>query len=150
MIKMDNSYDERIEELLEGPYWIADILPEQVPAETGGQYPAVDRYFRQPERLAAIHRRQAEILLRLNCYQEMVASFDGGESWERNPEPEGFAARLSALPSQADFRALFPGRKAMIGIDPEDTWMTVWCPEPDFRQMIRQLALGEGFFFWQP
>ena len=147
---MDISYDEMIEELLEGPYWIADILPEQVPAKAEGQYPAVDRYFRQPERLAAIHRKQAEILLRLNCYQEMAVSFGGGDSWERDPEPESFAARLSALPSNGSFRALFPSRRAMIDIDPEDTWMTVRCPDAPFRSMIRRLAEGEGLFFWQP
>ncbi len=147
---MEGGYDGLMEELLEGPYWIADILPEQVPKGAGGQYPAVDRYFRQPERLAVIHRRQAELLLRLNCYEEMDISFDGGESWERDPEPERFAARLSVLPFNAAFRALFPARMTMIDIDPEDTWMTVWCKDPVFLTMIRKLAEGEGLFLWQP
>lgn len=147
---MEVSYDGIVEDLLEGPYWIADILPEQVPTGSEGQYPAVDRYFRKPERLAAIHRKQAEILLRLNCYHGMEVTFDGGDSWERDPEPEGFAERLSALPSNGSFRALFPARCAMIDIDPEDTWMTVWSRDPAFRDMIRLLAMGEGLFFWQP
>ena len=36
----DNGFDTLIEELLQGPCMVADILPEQVPAEAGGQYAA--------------------------------------------------------------------------------------------------------------
>ena len=43
-------FDDMMGELLEGPYWIVDILPEQVPADAAGQYFAVERYFLQPER----------------------------------------------------------------------------------------------------
>ena len=38
-------YDDLMGELLEGPYWIVDILPEQVSAGAAGQYFAVERYF---------------------------------------------------------------------------------------------------------
>ena len=34
-----------IEELLEKPYWIVDILPEQVKQDSPGQYFAVEKYF---------------------------------------------------------------------------------------------------------
>ena len=146
----NEAYEELTEALQEGSYWIADILPEQVPAGAAGQYPAVDRYFRQPERIGAIHRKQAELLLRLNCYEEMAVSFDGGETWERDPEPERFAGRLAALAPGVSFRALFPARRALIDIDPEDTWMTVYCPDPAFLALIRKLAEGEGLFLWQP
>ena len=36
-------FDEMMGALLEGPYWIVDILPGQVPAEAAGQYFAVER-----------------------------------------------------------------------------------------------------------
>lgn len=34
-----------IEELLEKPYWIIDILPKQVPKDSPGQYFAVEDFF---------------------------------------------------------------------------------------------------------
>ena len=40
-------FDDMMGALLEGPYWIVDILPEQVPADAAGQYFAVERYFLQ-------------------------------------------------------------------------------------------------------
>ena len=43
-----------VEELLQTPYWIVDILPAQVPADSAGQYFAVEKYLRQKERLAEI------------------------------------------------------------------------------------------------
>lgn len=60
-----------------------DILPERVPEHAGGQYFSVERYFRQPARLAALYRKFAELLLRLNCYADMAVSFDAGEHWEK-------------------------------------------------------------------
>ncbi len=36
-----------VEELLQCPYWIIDILPLQVPEDSPGQYFAVEKYFLQ-------------------------------------------------------------------------------------------------------
>lgn len=36
---------ENIDDLLQKPYWIIDILPKQVPADSSGQYFAVEKYF---------------------------------------------------------------------------------------------------------
>lgn len=96
--------------LLEGPYYVADVLPRQVPKEARGQYFAVEKYFLQPERLAALRRKFAGILLRYNCYLDMEVSFDNCETWETNPAPAAFAERLEALAPGAFLRALFPGR----------------------------------------
>lgn len=143
-------FDALAGELLEGPWWVADILPEQVPRGAPGQYFAVDRYFRQPERLAALYRGFAEILLRLNCYDTMAVSFDGGERWETDPAPQEFADALSGLRGNAFLRALFPERGAMIDVEPGDTWMTVYCPDAALRARIGALAAAQGLFFWQP
>ena len=145
----DRVNDPMVETRLDGPYWIADILPAQVPKGAAGQYFAVDRYFRAPARQAALHRRQAELLLRLNCYYDMAVSFDGGEHWETNPAPEPFADALTSLSTGSFLRALFPALDTMIDVEPEDTWMTVYCPQ-DPPELLRQLIAGEGLFLWQP
>ncbi len=100
-------FDDRMGELLEGPYRIVDILPGQVPADAAGQYFAVERYFLQPERIVPLRRKYAELLLRLNCYHDMAVSFDACASWETNPDPESFAARVAGLSGNEFLRAVF-------------------------------------------
>ena len=143
-------FDELMGELLEGPYWIVDILPEQVPANAGGQYFAVERYYLQPERIRALRRKYAEILLRLNCYYDMAVSFDSCASWETNPDPEAFAERVTGLRGNDFLRAVFAGQRAMIDCEPEETYLTVYDPDASLLPRLSALAAAEGFFVWTP
>ena len=143
-------FDEMMGELLEGPYWIVDILPEQVSADAGGQYFAVERYYLKPERIRALRRRYAEILLRLNCYYDMAVSFDSCASWETNPDPETFAERVVGLTGNDFLRAVFAEQNAMIDCEPEETWLTVYDPDAALQPLLTALAAAEGFFIWSP
>ena len=143
-------FDGLMGDLLEGPYWIVDILPEQVPADADGQYFAVERYYMQPERMRTLRRRFAEILLRLNCYYDMAVSFDSCESWEKNPDPEAFAERLTGLSGNSFLRAVFEARRAMVDIERDDTCMTVYDPDSLLLDKLRALAAAEGLFLWSP
>ena len=142
--------DDLADELLEGPYHILDILPKQVPRETGSRYFAVERYFLQPERLRSLRRRFAELLLKLSCYEEMAVSFDNGESWEKDPDPETFADRLVGLAGNRFLRALFPGRRVMIDLEADDTYMTCYGLEADLPELLRKLTEAAGLFLWSP
>jgi hypothetical protein len=142
-------FDNMMGELLEGPYWIVDILPEQVPADSKGQYFAVERYFLQPERIVPLRRKYAEILLRLNCYVDMAVSFDACASWETNPDPEAFAARVARLSGNEFLRAVFAEQNAMIDYDHNDTYLTVYDPGAALMDKIRSLAAAAGLFVWR-
>ena len=144
-----DAFDVLIETLLESPYRIMDILPEQVPASEEGQYFAVARYFTQPERLMPLRRKMAEILLRLNCYYDMAVTFDGGAGWEKNPDPEAFARNMEHLPTSTFLRAVFPARQVMIDVDFPDTYMTVFGSDPGLLDKLGKLAAAEGFFLWE-
>ena len=143
-------YDDLMEELLEGPYWVVDILPEQVSADAAGQYFAVERYFRQHERIVPLRRKFAEILLRLNCYYDMAVSFDSCTSWKTNPDPEDFTERMAGLSGHDFLRAVFERQNAMIDYDHNDTYLTVYNPDAALLDKIRALAAGEGLFVWSP
>ena len=143
-------FDDLMGELLEGPYLIVDILPGQVPAGSGGQYFSVERYFLQPERIRSLRRRFAEILLRLNCYFDMAVSFDSCETWEPDPDPEGFAEKLEGLSGNSFLRAVFEEQRAMIDIEHDDTYMTVYDPDSRLLDKLRALAAAEGLFVWCP
>ena len=136
-------------DLLEGPYAIVDVLPEQVPRDAPGQYFAVERYYLKPERLCGLRRKFAEILLRLNCYFDMAVSFDNCETWEMNPDPEAFVEGVLALSGNTFLRAAFPAERAMVDLDPCDTYMTAFGTNAGFMSKLRALASAEGFFVWK-
>ena len=46
-----------IDELLETPYWIIDILPKQVPMDSPGQYFAVEEYYLSKKQIAEVKNR---------------------------------------------------------------------------------------------
>ncbi len=146
----DNGFDTLIEELLQGPCMVADILPEQVPAEAGGQYAAVEQYYLQPKRLKKLRRKFARILLALNCYADMCVSWDAGEHWERNPDPETFVKKILRFSGHDYLRVIFEADKVMIDLDHTDTYMTVYDPGHRFTERIGRLAAAEGLFLWAP
>ena len=129
-----------IDELLQKPYWIIDILPEQVPADSPGQYFAVEKYFLGKEQLDRIKQKHIDLILKLNCYRRI--SID--EEEEGNPSPERIANEMRE-------RYLYIMlNDSMILSEPDDTHMTVFNPDKETLELIRKLAAGEGLYVWQP
>ena len=145
-----NTLDPLMARLLEGPYRVVDILPEQVPSDSEGQYFAVERYFLGSRRLRSLRRRWAELLLKLNCYDEMTVSFDGCVSWTQDPDPEGFADRVETMAVNDFLRAVFPRREVMVDLEPSFTFLTVYGTDRSLLRRLDRLAAAEGFFVWSP
>ena len=114
-----------------------------------GQYFAVERFFLAPERLREIRKKQTELLLKLNCYYDMRASFDAGETWSMNPDPEWLALELASLSNGKAVRILFPEQETMIDLDGCDTYMTVYHPSDEMCDLLGRIAGAEGLFLWE-
>ncbi len=142
-------FDSLIGELLETPCWIIDILPERVPSDAKGQYFAVERYYRQPERMASLYREFAELLIRLNCYYDMAVSFDSCGHWELNPDPEIFVDQVINIRRNDFLRVVFEEQGAMIDMDPGDTYLTLFDPEEKLLDLVKELARAAGLFVWK-
>ena len=129
-----------IDELLQKPYWIIDILPMQVPKDSPGQYFAVEQFFLEEERLSAIKQKHINVILKLNCYRDL--SID--EETEKNPRPERIAEEMRK-------RYLYlMSDDAMILSEPDDTHMTVFNPDEELLKLLKLLASSEGLFLWKP
>ena len=62
------TYDDRIDSLMEKPYWIVDMLPKQVPPRSGGQYFRVEDYIVNDDgRKHTLYTKLANVLVKLNC-----------------------------------------------------------------------------------
>ena len=140
-----------IEELLEQPYCVVDILPRQVPADGGGQYFKVEQYYlRDMGRLSCIY---ADILLKMNCYYDLALSLDA-DHWQVNPEPEKIVQVVMAclkgeLTETCLFVTLAEGTM-LLTLQRDTTYMTFYNPADETLQLLRQLALAEGLFVWKP
>lgn len=129
-----------IDELLQAPYWIIDILPQQVPADSPGQYFAIEDYYLEEERLAAIKQKHIDVILKLNCYRDI--SID--EEAELNPTPARIAEEMRR-------RYLYVMvNDAMILSEPDDTHLTVFNPDEKLLELLTALAVGEGLYVWKP
>ena len=128
-----------IDELLRTSYWVIDILPAQVPKDGPGQYFAIEKYFLDEKRLAAIKEKHINLVLKLNCYRQI--SIDGGEG---NPAPELVAEEMRK-------RYLYiTVDESMILSEPDDTHLTIFNPDAGLLELVREIAAGEGLYVWKP
>ncbi len=139
-----------IEKLLDTAYWIIDILPEQVPADSAGQYFAVEQYFLSADRKKMIHQKYADIFLKLNCYYDLLVSEDYGENWEKNPDPERLVLTVTGGNPTREVYVLLEEENALIILDKTDTNMTVYNAQDILLKRIKALVSGEGLYIWQP
>ena len=129
-----------IEELLNRPYWIIDLLPKQVPASGPGQFFAVERFFLEKSRIRRIKHQHIDLILKLNCYYSL--SLDDEE--ETDPLPQRIEKEMLSRYVYIRFK------NSMILSEPDDTHMTVFNPDEELLQMIKTLAAGEGLYVWKP
>ena len=127
-----------IEELLNAPYWIIDILPKQVPAGSAGQYFAIEKYLRETQ-LSDIKKKHVNLILKLNCYRDI--SLDEDKEINISPEKIADAIYKRYVNIMVD--------DAMIVSEPEDTYLTIYNPDEDLLTLMRELASGEGMFVWK-
>ena len=127
-----------IEELLNAPYWIIDILPKQVPASNAGQYFAIEQYLRDTQ-LSDIKKKHVNLILKLNCYKDI--SLDEDKEINISPEKIADAIYKQYVNIMVD--------DAMIVSEPEDTYLTIYNPDEDLLTLMKELASGEGMFVWK-
>jgi len=125
-----------IDELLQKPYWIVDILPERVEKDSKGQYFAVEKYFLENQ-LAEIKQKHISLVLKLNCYMDV--EIEG----EQNPPPAKIAEVM-----RSQFVYILVG-EGMILSEPDDTHLTVFNPDERLLGLVEKLAQAEGLFVWK-
>ncbi len=125
-----------MEDLLNTPYWIIDILPMRVPKEAHGQYFAVEDFFLK-EHLETIKKKHINLVLKLNCYLDIT--MDG----ESNPSP----TRIAKIMNER-YVYIMVG-DSMILSEPDDTHMTLFHPDEQLLGLVEKLSAGEGLFVWE-
>ena len=136
-----------IEELLSKPYWIVDILPKQVPANSGGQYFTIEKYFLTSPHVDAIYRKFALVLLKLNCYVDLAVFKVEDESWVENPAPDNLERLVL---ERKPLFVVLKQSQTMLSITGDDHNMTLYGADEETLQLISSIASAEGLSVWKP
>lgn len=129
---------------LEKPYWVIDLLPKQVPADSQGQYFNIEKHFLSQPQFADICRKFANVLLKLNCYYDFTVL--NPPDMGVNPAPEQLVNWLTAGKA---LHMLLASEESMIAFNGDDLYMTLYNPSESLLQLITPLALSEGLFAWK-
>ena len=140
MMTDDERMMDRIEELLQKPFWVIDILPEQVKENSPGQYFEVERFYLKDKDL---RRKQLNVLLKLNCYYDFTVVLDEGEML-RNPSPDMMEDLVGKKHMSVQVE------EALIVTGPVDTHMTLYNASGRLIELVKTIATGDGLFIWQP
>ena len=147
---MATDISERIEQLLEKQYWVIDICPKQVPQVAGGQYFDIEQYYLEQPQHDRLCRQFADVLLKLNCYHDLLVNCSSDDEWVKNPKPATLVEWLTACLKNGHLCALIDDGQALITASGGNTYITLYNPSPDLLQLTGQLANAAGLFLWQP
>ena len=146
---MENDFDVIVERLLDSPYWVIDFLPMQVSQGSRGQFFAVEQYYLQEPQHERLCCRFADVLLKLNCYYDLLVSRDGGDEW-LYPDPRMLVKWLTESLQNGHLCVLIDDGEALITARGGDTNLTLYNPSPALLQLVGQLATAAGLHLWHP
>ena len=147
---MEKDYDRLVERLLASTHWVIDLLPMRVPEGSRGQFFNVEGYYLQEPRHERLCRQFADVLLKLNCYHDLLMNRNSGDEWVKNPEPATTDRWLMECLHHGHLCILIDEGDAMVTASGGDTHLTLYNPSEDLLQLVGQLASAAGLFLWKP
>ena len=137
-------YDGIVERLLEQPYHVIDFLPRQVPENSKGQYFAVEAFFMEQPQREALYAGFADLLIRLNCYFDLVVT--DGVCWKKNAPPQELQAKIRYCSEREYVNVLIVEENSLLTLYGGDLYMTLYHPSDELLDTIRPLTAGLGLF----
>ena len=130
------------------PYWIIDILPKQVPADSPGRYFTVEKYFLA--HLDDLCQKFARVLIKLNCYRDLLLSTDE-EQWTDTFSPEDLQSFFQAsVDNHSPLFIRITPSEALLTFTGDDHYLTLYSPDEDLLNLLYPLTSSEGLFLWSP
>lgn len=135
-----------IDRLLETPCYIIDFLPQQVPADCGGQFFKVENYLLNHYDRYGIRDRVIRIILKVMCYYPV--SVQWGE-WMENPTPEQVADIIDTIMRNhsGDVNMIFTSKDALLQFGWDCLNISIYHPDEEMCALFEKLAASEGMFW---
>lgn len=133
-----------IERILEKPCYVIDMLPKQVPADSKGNFFAVEAYLLGHGGESRLREKFAGIVLRLMCYYPVsVFEYENGKLTEY-PTPESV---VSAVNEAGDILYLLCGEETLFVLEKDCLHFSVYNPGEDMKKLIADLSKSAGLFW---
>ncbi len=139
-----DEYDAMEERLLKAPYHVIDFLPRQVPADSKGQYFAVEDFLSESPQIEALYRKFADLMIKLNCYYDLVIT--DGIRWSKNKSPNELYIKIAGCSEKEYVNILIVEEDVLITLSGGDLYMTVYNASGELLDTIKQLASADGLF----
>ena len=138
--------DKMIEKLIKKTVYVIDPLPEKVSKRSRGQFLAIEDFWHESGEAKKICRKFERIILKLNCYYDMVVKFKG--KCTKNPAPKKLQSWIrKCVSGRKDFmNILLNDGEAMIILNEDDTILSIYNPDETLLALLEKLAAAEGLF----
>ena len=136
-------------ELWSAPYWVIDLLPAQVPAQSEGQFFRVEGMFLSGKHHARLRQSFADMLAKLNCYYDFQVYRASKDKTVKNPKPEKLYKWVAGNEEHLCILVGAVGT-AMVEVPTDSTCMTLYGPTPELLELVSHIASASGLFVWQP
>ena len=141
----------RIETLIETPAFLIDIFTETIPQREDNRYFVIEEYFQN--RRTETDQKFLNILLKLYCYYNFIISYAPAKLLE-NATPDqviGFLDSFVMGNNQItdSINILLPECDALLVLNRDDLYITVYNPDSYLKNLLSQLAYSEGLFFYK-
>lgn len=141
----------RIETLIETPAFLIDIFPETVPQREDNRYFVIEEHFQNCR--SEIDQKFLNILLKLYCYFNFIINYTPEKLLE-NTSPDQVLAFLDSFVMGKNqitdsINILLPECDALLVLNRDDLYITVYNPDSYLKNLLSQLAYSEGLFFYK-
>jgi len=136
-----------IEELLDQPYMIIDILPYRVDARHGSNYFEFEKFFIKSSEYTILRKKFLNIILKLSCYFDILAYICAKGAEISAPSPQKLEELI--LTDEKLVYIIINEESSLISIDSTDTNMTVFSRSEKLKEILNLLVQSEGLFMWQ-
>lgn len=137
-----------IDEIMQKPFHIIDILPKRVEEGSAKQYSAVEKYYTSSSRITDVRSRLAGVIIKLSCYYNIAIAESPEEEWQSSPDPELLFSQFRACTGAGQLCVSIGSGEQLIVLDGCDTYMTVYNADEELLEMLGRLAASEGLFLW--
>ena len=139
----------KIDELLNKPCYVIDILPKRVEKDNGGQYFAVEDYYQRKTESIKIFQKFKDIMLKLNCYYDFQVCYQ--DRCSINPSPDKLAEWIMqcGISKNKHLNIYIETEDALITVNNGHLYLGLYNLNENLIALARELARSEGLFVWK-
>lgn len=137
-----------IDELLEKPCYVIDLLPQRVSKTADGQFSDIECYLLNSDWHNKIANKFEIIIFKLMCYYHVSILMN---DWIDYPKPEVIDKAINEIMKShyGTLNIVFPEENVLLVFEWDCLNLSIYNPPKSMIEIMEKLALTEGLFLWQ-